>query len=187
MQARLSQLYKDTIVPAMQEKFGYDNPMQIPKLEKVTINVGAGPKHAMNLDAVAENLKKITGQSPVKTFAKKSISNFKIREGQAIGLKVTLRGNKMYEFIDRFVNFALPRVHDFRGLPGDAFDKQGNYTVGMKDQLAFPEIKAESIEQLHGLQVVVTTSASEPEEGYELLKLFGFPLQESKKMKKKQA
>lgn len=185
MQSRLLQMYKEKIVPAMQEKFGYENPMQIPRVEKVTINVGAGPKHAMNLDSVVENLKKITGQAPVKTVAKKSISNFKIREGQEIGVKVTLRGPRMYEFIDRFVNFALPRVHDFRGLSGKAFDAQGNYTVGMKDQLAFPEIKAESMDQLHGLQVVVSTSAKNAEEGYELLKLFGFPLKDAKKKKTK--
>src|SRR5690606_18320966 len=148
MPSRLQQLYKEKIVPAMQEKFSYANPMQIPKIEKIVLNVGAGTKSNYNVAAVKENLRKITGQQPVETLAKKSISNFKSREGQVIGLKVTLRGQRMYEFIDRLVSVALPRVHDFRGLSATAFDKQGNYSIGMKDQLAFPEIKAEGIEQL---------------------------------------
>lgn len=171
----------------MQEKFSYANPMNVPKIEKIILNVGAGTKSNYNVASVKENLRKITGQQPVETKAKKSISNFKSREGQVIGMKVTLRGGRMYEFIDRLVNVALPRVHDFRGLSATAFDKQGNYSIGMRDQLAFPEIKAEGIEQLHGLQITVRTSAENPDQAYELLKQFGFPLQpkpEKKKRKK---
>lgn len=181
----MRQLYKEKVAPQLRTQFGYGNIMQTPAIEKVVINVGAGTKSDYNVDAVAENLKKITGQAPVKTLAKKSISNFKIRKGQVIGLKVTLRGKRMYEFLDRLVHITLPRVHDFRGLPVKGFDRQGNYTIGMKDQLAFPEIKAESIEQLHGLEIVITTSAANAEEGYELLKGLGFPLQEKTSKKTK--
>lgn len=184
MSTRLQQRYSKVIVPAMKEKFKYENPMQVPRVEKVVLNVGAGTRSNYNIDAVVENMRKITGQQPVKTLAKKSISNFKSRQGQVIGLKVTLRGARMYEFMDRLVNISLPRVHDFRGLPATGFDRQGNYSVGMKDQLAFPEIKAEGIEQLHGLQITVQTTAKNSEQSYELLKLFGFPLQEPVKRKK---
>ncbi len=184
MSTRLQQRYNEVIIPAMKDKFKYENPMQVPRLQKVVLNVGAGTRSNYNIDNVVENLRKITGQEPVKTLAKKSISNFKTRLGQVIGLKVTLRGARMYEFIDRLVNVALPRVHDFRGLSATGFDRQGNYSMGMKDQLAFPEIKAEGIEQLHGLQITVQTSAENPEQSYELLKLFGFPLQEPVKRKK---
>lgn len=185
MSSRLQQHYKEQVAPALKEKFGYSNIMQIPRIEKVVLNVGVSAKGDDNLDAIEENLKKITGQLPTKTFARKSISNFKLREGQQVGFKVTLRGKRMYEFIDRLVTLTLPRVHDFRGLSAKAFDRQGNYTVGFKDQLAFPEIKAESIEQLHGLEVVIQTSAGSVDEGYELLSLMGFPLQEKKGKKKK--
>lgn len=178
------QLYKEKVAPALKEKFQYANVMEVPTIEKITINVGAGTKTEYNLDAVAENLAKITGQQPVQTLAKKSISNFKIRDGQPIGLKVTLRGPRMYEFIDRLVHITFPRVHDFRGLSSKAFDRQGNYAIGFKDQLAFPEIKAEGIDQLHGLEVVITTSAPNAEQGYELLKGLGFPIQERKTKKK---
>ena len=147
------------------------------QIQKLTKNYGLD----LEPDAVVENLKKITGQAPVKTKAKKSISNFKLREGQDIGAKVTLRGPRMFEFIDRLVTLTLPRVHDFRGLSGKSFDKQGNYSIGFKDQLAFPEIKAEGMEQLHGLEVVIKTSAHNKEEAYELLKQFGFPLREPNK------
>ena len=185
MSTRLQQRYKETIIPAMKEKFSYANPMQVPRLEKVVLNVGAGTRTGYNVDGVVENLRKITGQQPIKTLAKQSISNFKTRKGQVIGLKVTLRGKCMYEFIDRFVNIALPRVHDFRGLPATGFDQQGNYSVGMKDQLAFPEIKAEATEQLHGLQITFCSTAKDSEQAYDLLKLFGFPLQEAKRKKKR--
>ena len=178
--ARLAEQYRKNIVPALKQLFKYENVMQVPRVEKVVLNVGAGTRSNYNVDAVIENVKKITGQTPIKTTAKKAISNFKTRQGQVIGLKVTLRGKRMYEFIDRLVNLALPRVHDFRGLSATAFDRQGNYTLGMKDQLAFPEIKAEGIEQLHGLEIVIQTSAKNPHEGYELLKGLGFPLQERK-------
>ena len=169
----------------MQEKFSYANPMMIPKIEKVVLNVGAGTKSNYNIPAVKENIRKITGQTPVETLSKKSISNFKSRQGQVIGLKVTLRGQRMYEFLDRLVNVSLPRVHDFRGLSATAFDKQGNYSIGMKDQLAFPEIKAEGIEQLHGLQITVRTTTTNAEQAYELLKLFGFPLQPKPEKKRR--
>jgi len=180
MPSLMKKLYQEKAVPALQAKFKYSNPMEIPAIEKVVINVGAGIKHDYNLEMIAENLKKITGQAPVTTQAKKSISNFKLRQGQTIGLKVTLRGNRMYEFLDRLVHATLPRVHDFRGLSPKAFDKQGNYTIGMKDQLAFPEVKAESIEQLHGLEIVLVTSAKKEEEGLALLTELGFPLKEKK-------
>lgn len=183
----MSDNYKKNVAPALKEKFGYVNVMQVPAIEKITINVGAGTKSEYNIEAVEENLKRITGQAPVKTLARKAVSNFKIREGQPIGLKVTLRGPRMYQFLDRLINVTLPRVHDFRGLKATAFDRQGNYTLGMKDQLAFPEIKAESIEQLHGLEVVITTSAPTPEQGYDLLKGLGFPLEEKVLKKKKKA
>lgn len=168
----------------MQEKFSYANPMQIPKIEKIVLNVGAGTKSNYNIEAVKENLRKITGQQPVETLSKQSISNFKSRKGQIIGLKVTLRGPRMFEFIDRLVSVSLPRVHDFRGLSATAFDKQGNYSIGMKDQLAFPEIKAEGIEQMHGLQITLRTTAPNPDQAYDLLKLFGFPLQPKPEKKK---
>lgn len=181
---RLQQHFNKVIAPALREKFSYGNVMQIPRIEKIVVHVGTGTKSNYNINAVKENLKKITGQHPVETLAKKSISNFKSREGQVIGIKVTLRGRRMYEFMDRLVNLVFPRVHDFRGLPATGFDKQGNYSVGMKDQLAFPEMKAESMEQLHGLQLTVSTTAKSAEEGYELLKLFGFPLQDREVKKK---
>lgn len=184
MSTQLQQHYQSVVIPSMKEKYQYANPMQVPRLEKVVINVGAGTRSGYNVDNVTENLRKITGQQPIKTLAKKSISNFKSREGQVIGLKVTLRGRRMYEFIERLIHITLPRVHDFRGLPATGFDRQGNYSVGFKDQLAFPEIKAEGIEQLHGLQITIQTSAQNPEQSYELLKLFGFPLREPVKRKK---
>ena len=187
MPARLQEKFKSEIAPALQAKFGYGNVMEIPKIEKIILNVGAGPKHNFDLDSIAENLKKITGQSPVKTLAKKSVSNFKIRDGQDIGLKVTLRGPRMYEFIDRLVSLTFPRVHDFRGLSPKSFDRQGNFSIGFKDQLAFPEITAEGMEKLHGLQVIIQTSAKTDDEGYELLKQFGFPLQERKKKSAKKS
>ena len=185
MNSLLKQLYQAKVAPELKDKFSYSNVMQVPAIEKVTINVGAGTKSDYNIDTVSDNLAKITGQVPVKTLAKKSISNFKIRDGQPIGVKVTLRGNRMYEFLDRLVHVTLPRVHDFRGLLVKAFDRQGNYTIGLKDQLAFPEIKAEAMDQLHGLEVVITTSAPDAEQGYALLKGLGFPIQERKTKKKK--
>lgn len=181
MASVIQKLYKEKASPALQAAFKYGNVMEIPKIEKVVINVGAGTKHDFNLEMIAENLKKITGQAPAKTLSKKSISNFKLREGQQIGWKVTLRGGRMYDFIDRLVHVTLPRVHDFRGLSPDAFDKQGNYTIGMKDQLAFPEVKAESMDQLHGIEIVIVTTAKNPEEGTALLKELGFPLKEKNK------
>lgn len=181
MEPRLFTKYKKEIVPALQQQFKYENIMQIPKVKKVIIHVGTGTKSNYDIDAVTDNLGKITGQAPVKTLAKKSISNFKIREGMTIGAKVTLRGPRMYEFLDRLVNITFPRVQDFRGLPSKGFDKNGNYSIGLKDQMPFPEIKAESIEQLHGVQITINTTAKTKEEGYQLLKGLGMPIQELKK------
>lgn len=181
MNGILKKLYEEKVAPALQKEFKYENPMMVPRICKVVVNVGAGSKHDFNLEVIAENLKKITGQAPIKTLSKKSISNFKLRQGQPIGLKVTLRGRRMYDFLDRLVHVTLPRMHDFRGLPREGFDKQGNYSIGMKDQLAFPEVKAESIDQLHGLEIVIVTSARTPQEGLALLSGLGFPLAEAKK------
>lgn len=184
MMSLTQQLYREKVAPELKEKFSYTNVMEVPAIEKITINVGAGTKSEYNIEAVSDNLAKITGQKPVTTLAKKAISNFKIREGQAIGVKVTLRGKRMYEFLDRLIHITLPRVHDFRGLNAKSFDRQGNYSLGFTNQLAFPEIKSESMDQLHGLEVVVTTSAPDAEQGYALLKGLGFPLQERKSKKK---
>jgi len=181
MPARLQQHYQEKVAPALQAKFGYKNVMQTPQIKKVVLNVGVNVKAENKVEVIDENLKKISGQAPIKTFARQSISNFKLREDQHVGFKVTLRGKRMYEFIDRLITLTLPRVHDFRGLSPKSFDRQGNYSIGFKDQLAFPEITSESIEQLHGLEVVIQTSANNQEEGYELLTLMGFPLQKKSK------
>jgi len=183
MATLMQKQYKEQVAPALQKQFGYDNVMQIPGLEKVVLNVGVGTKSNYNVETVVENLKKITGQNPIKTLAKKSISNFKVREGEVVGLKITLRGKRMYEFVERLVHVTLPRVHDFRGLALNGFDRNGNYTLGLRDQLAFPEIKAESLDQLHGVQVTISTTAQSAQEGEALLRSLGFPLQETKEKK----
>ena len=175
--ARLNDYYKSDVAPALMKKFGYKSVMQIPKLEKIVINVACGEarENAKVMDAVVKDLSAITGQKPVLTTAKKSIANFKLREGMVIGAKVTLRGEKMYEFMDRFFNVALPRVRDFRGINANSFDGRGNYNIGLKEQLIFPEIEYDKIDKIRGMDIVVCTTAQTDEEARELLKLVGAP------------
>lgn len=174
---RLKVRYKEEIAPALMKKFEYKSVMQIPKLEKIVVNVGCGEArdNAKILDAVVSDLTKITGQKPVVTKARKSVANFKLREGMNIGAKVTLRGNRMWEFLDRLLNIALPRVRDFRGINPNAFDGRGNYALGLKEQLIFPEIDYDKIDKIRGMDVVFTTTAMTDEEGRELLSLLGAP------------
>ena len=173
----LKDYYNSTVAPAMMKKFGYSNVMQIPKLEKVVVNVAAGEAkdNAKVIDAIMTDLAAITGQRPVVCRAKKSVANFKLREGMPIGAKVTLRGNKMWEFLDRLFNVALPRVRDFRGINPNAFDGRGNYGLGIKEQLIFPEIEYDKIDKIRGMDIVVCTTAKTDEEARELLKLVGAP------------
>lgn len=175
--ARLFDLYKKEIAPALMEKFNYKSPMQIPKLDKIVVNVGAGDAkdNAKVLDSIVAEISAITGQKAVTTSAKKSVANFKIREGQKIGVKVTLRGEKMYEFMDRLFNFALPRVRDFKGINPDAFDGRGNYALGLKEQLIFPEIEYDKVEKIRGMDIAFVTTAPTDEEARELLARFGAP------------
>ena len=177
--SRLKETYKNEIVDAMTKKFGYTNVMQVPKLEKVVINMGVGEAkdNAKLLDAAVKDLETITGQKVVVTRAKNSVANFKIREGQAIGCKVTLRGEKMYEFVDRLVNLALPRVRDFRGVNPNAFDGRGNYALGIKEQIIFPEIEYDKVDKVRGMDVIFVTTANTDEEARELLTLFNMPFQ----------
>ena len=170
----LKKLYQDEVAPALMQKFGYKSTMQIPRLEKIVVNVGCSEarENAKVLDAVVNDLTTITGQKAVITKAKKSVANFKLREGMPIGAKVTLRGNKMWEFLDRLFNVALPRVRDFRGISADSFDGRGNYALGVKEQLIFPEIEYDKI---RGMDIVVCTTAQTDEEARELLKLVGAP------------
>ena len=173
----LKKLYQDEVAPALMQKFGYKSVMQIPRLEKIVVNVGCSEarENAKVLDAVVNDLTTITGQKAVITKAKKSVANFKLREGMPIGAKVTLRGNKMWEFLDRLFNVALPRVRDFRGISADAFDGRGNYALGVKEQLIFPEIEYDKIDKIRGMDIVVCTTAQTDEEARELLKLVGAP------------
>ena len=173
----LKKLYQDEVAPALMQKFGYKSTMQIPRLEKIVVNVGCSEarENAKVLDAVVSDLTTITGQKAVITKAKKSVANFKLREGMPIGAKVTLRGNKMWEFLDRLFNVALPRVRDFRGISADAFDGRGNYALGVKEQLIFPEIEYDKIDKIRGLDVVFCTTAQTDEEAKELLTLIGAP------------
>ena len=175
--SRLKDLYMDEIREQMMKKFGYKNIMQVPKLDKIVVNMGIGEarENEKILDAAARDMAIITGQKPVITKAKKSIANFKIREGMPIGCKVTLRGDRMYEFLDRLVNLALPRVRDFRGVNPNSFDGRGNYSLGLKEQLIFPEIEYDKIEKIRGMDIVFVTSAKVDEEARELLKLLGAP------------
>lgn len=176
-EARLYTQYKEEIVPTLKEEFGYDNIMAIPKLQKIVINVGAGDaiNDAKYLDSVVENVGKITGQQPIKTKAKKSVSNFKLREGMHIGCKVTLRKKVMYEFLDRFINLALPRTRDFQGIPNKSFDGRGNYTMGIKEHTIFPEIDVDNTNRVHGMDITFVTNAETDEEAFALLKHFGMP------------
>lgn len=177
MAARLKETYKSEVAPALMKKFEYKSVMQIPKLDKVVINVGCGEArdNSKVIDAVIADLTQISGQKPVICNAKKSVANFKLREGMPIGVKVTLRGNKMYEFIDRFFNLALPRVRDFRGINPNSFDGRGNYSVGIKEQLIFPEIDFEKIDKVRGMDICFVTTANTDEEARELLSLMGAP------------
>lgn len=175
--ARLRDKYKDEVTASLQEKFNYSNVMEIPRLEKIVLNIGLGEaiNDSKSLDSAVEDLKIISGQKPIITKAKKSIAGFKLRAGMPIGAKVTLRGERMYEFYDKLVNLALPRVRDFRGVSPQAFDGRGNYSLGLKEQLLFPEIEYDKIDKLRGMEVVVVTTAKTDEEGRELLRLMGMP------------
>ena len=175
--ARLKETYLNEIVPALQKKFEYKNIMQVPKLDKVVINMGVGEakENSKVLDTAISDLEIITGQKAVVTRAKKSVANFKLREGQPIGCKVTLRGENMYEFVDRLINLALPRVRDFRGVNPNAFDGRGNYAMGIKEQLIFPEIEYDKVDKVRGMDVIFVTTAQTDEEARELLAQFGMP------------
>ena len=175
--ARLKELYVKEAAPALMKKFSYKSVMQIPKLEKIVINVGAGEakENSKAIDAISGDLAKITGQKPVVCRAKKSVANFKLREGMPNGVKVTLRGDKMYEFLDRFYNLALPRVRDFRGINPNSFDGRGNYNMGLKEQLIFPEIDFDKIDKVRGMDICFVTTATTDEEARELLTLMGAP------------
>jgi len=175
--ARLKETYSNEISAAMQKKFGYKNVMEIPKLDKIVINMGVGEakENVKALESAVKDLEIISGQKPVITKAKKSVANFKIREGLAIGCKVTLRGDKMYEFADRLINLALPRVRDFRGVNPNAFDGRGNYALGIKEQLIFPEIEIDKVDKVRGMDIIFVTTAKTDEESRELLRLFGMP------------
>ena len=175
--SRLSDYYKNEVAPALMKKFEYKSPMQIPKIEKIILNIGAGDAkdNAKVIDNIMADLETITGQKAVPTFARKSVANFKIREGMKIGAKVTLRGEKMYEFMDRFFNLALPRVRDFTGINPNAFDGRGNYSLGIKEQLIFPEIEYDKIEKIRGMDIVFVTTATNDEHARELLTLMGAP------------
>lgn len=180
--ARLKEKYKKEIAPALQKKYGYSNAMMVPALSKIVINIGVGeatttPK---SLDAAVNDLTIVTGQKPVVTKAKKSISNFKLREGQGIGCMVTLRGDRMYEFYDRLVSLALPRIRDFQGTSNKAFDGKGNYTLGLKEQLLFPEIKYDKIDKMRGMNISIVTTAKTDDEAKELLTLMGMPFRKTK-------
>ena len=174
---RVLENYNNNVKPSMMKTFQYSSVMQVPRLEKIVINMGVGDamQNSKALDAAVSELAQITGQKPIITKAKKSISNFKLREGVAIGCKVTLRGERMYEFYDKLVSVSLPRVRDFRGLPRNSFDGRGNYTLGIKEQLIFPEINYDKIFKIRGMDIVIVTTANSDEEGLELLSLLGFP------------
>ena len=175
--ARMRDMYKAEVAPALMQKFNYKSVMQIPKLDKIVINVGAGDakENAKVIDAVIADLTLISGQQAVPTFAKKSVANFKLREGMKIGAKVTLRGERMYEFMDKLFSFALPRVRDFKGINPNAFDGRGNYALGLKEQLIFPEIEYDKVEKVRGMDIIFVTTAKTDEEAKELLTLMGAP------------
>ena len=175
--ARLRRDYDERIVPAMTEKFGYKNRLEVPRIEKIVLNMGVGDatQDKKRVETAASEMELIAGQKPVVTKAKKSIAQFKLREGMPIGVKVTLRRERMYEFLDRLVTIALPRVRDFRGLSGRSFDGRGNYAIGLKEQIVFPEINYDGIEKVRGMDIIVTTTAKTDEEARELLRLFNFP------------
>ena len=175
--SRLREQYENEIKTELTKKFGYKNVMQIPKLDKIVINMGVGEakENAKVLDSAVKDLTEISGQKPVITKAKKSVANFKLREGMNIGCKVTLRGERMYEFADRLINLALPRVRDFRGVSPDSFDGRGNYALGIKEQIIFPEIEYDKVDKVRGMDIIFVTTANTDEEARELLRLFGMP------------
>ncbi|MBM5789552.1 50S ribosomal protein L5 [Candidatus Parcubacteria bacterium] len=177
----IKETYKKEVVPKLKEQFGYKNIHAVPTVASVTLNIGLGSglKDAKYLETAEQTLTRITGQRPVKTRARKSISNFKIREGMVVGLRVTVRGKRMWDFLEKLLRVSLPRVRDFRGLPPKAFDGRGNYSIGMKEHIAFPEIRSDEIESIHGLQVTITTTATTDEEGKALLIALGLPLKQT--------
>ncbi|MBI4890001.1 MAG: 50S ribosomal protein L5 [Acidobacteria bacterium] len=181
MKARLREHYLKTVIPALTKEFGYENVMAVPKLEKVTVNIGLGDatQNPKLMDGAVSELGSITGQRPVVTKARKSIAAFKLREGMSIGSMVTLRGDRMYEFLDRLMNVALPRVRDFRGVSNRSFDGRGNYTLGLKDQFIFPEIVYEKVEKVKGMNICITTTANTDAEALALLKLLGMPFRQN--------
>jgi large subunit ribosomal protein L5 len=189
--ARLIEHYKTKVVPALQQKFGYKNLMAVPKLQKIVVSMGlgkfatSGGDGKANFEKAERELTVIAGQKPVRTKAKKSVANFKVREGMETGLKVTLRGNRMYEFLDRMISLAFPRVKDFRGLSPDGFDREGNYNFGFNEQTVFPEVDTATVTFQQGMNITMVTTAGKPEEGRELLKQFGFPFREEEPAKKK--
>jgi large subunit ribosomal protein L5 len=174
---RVQELYAETVSPSLQREFAYKNPMEIPRLQKITLNIGLGEarENPRAIETASADLATITGQKPVITRATKSIANFRIRENMPIGVMVTLRGQRMYEFFDRLVNAALPRIRDFRGLPTKAFDGRGNYSLGLREQLVFPEIEYDKIDRIRGMQININTTAKSDEEGKRLLELLGMP------------
>ena len=180
MAARLKEVYSSEVAPALMKKFEYDSVMQIPKLDKIVLNVGCGEarENSKVVDSIINDLTQIAGQKPIVCKAKKSVANFKLREGMPIGVKVTLRGDRMYEFLDRFFNLSLPRVRDFRGINPNSFDGRGNYAMGIKEQLIFPEIEYDKIDAVRGMDIIMVTTANTDEEGRELLKLLGAPFSE---------
>ena len=175
--SRVVKNYVEEVVPALTKKFGYKNPMEVPKLVKIVISSGLGDikDNAKSIQTAQNELKQICGQQPILTKAKKSVANFKVREGMSVGLKVTLRGKMMYDFYDKFVSIALPRVRDFRGVPADSFDGKGNYCMGVKEQLIFPEIQYDQVEKIRGMDICFVTTAKTDEEAKELLKAMGMP------------
>jgi large subunit ribosomal protein L5 len=176
--ARLEDYYKETIAPALKEELGLENPMQIPRITKITLNMGVGDAVANKkvMEFATDDMQRISGQKPIVTYARKSIAGFKIRDGWPIGCKVTLRRERMYEFLDRLVSIAIPRIRDFRGLPAKSFDGRGNYSLGLKEQIVFPEIDYEKVDTIRGLDITITTSAANDDQARALLKGFNFPI-----------
>ncbi len=177
MSGQLKERYKTEVVPALEKQFGYDNPMRVPRLDKIVLNIGLGEalSNAKAVDAAVGDLQLITGQKPIVTRAKRSIAQFRVRTGNPIGVKVTLRGERMWDFLERMTRLALPRIRDFRGVPGRSFDGRGNYSLGLREQLAFPEIDYDKVDRLRGLEISIVTTAKSDEESKKLLELLGMP------------
>jgi large subunit ribosomal protein L5 len=180
MAPRLQERYQQDVVPALTKEFNFENVMQVPRLQKIVLNIGLGEalQNAKSIDSAVSDLTAIAGQKPVVTKAKKSVANFKLRQGQSIGAMVTLRGQRMYEFLDRLVNVALPRIRDFRGVSRRSFDGRGNYSIGLREQIVFPEVEYDQVDKLRGLEISIVTSARNDAEGYALLKQFGMPFRD---------